>query len=370
MNVYWIIVGLVILLGMIMPQQGYRRKWYIIMMMILHSFVCGFRYMYLTGDLRKYATTYSALSGKGWFSEEVFQEGRNAGFSWIMKLISTISHDDFQILLIVLAIVGECIMAVMIYKYSPSPWLSYLVWNCMGFYVAGFSLIKQYLAMAVIMCAVMCIFQKNVKGFLVFTLLAGFIHTPALAFLPAYWLANRKLCFGSFLGYTVAAGVIFAFRTPIVNWMADLYYEEETFQLADTSLGGRFIVIVIILLCGFLLKGFREKQFEQLFNLIIIAAILQMFSGFNNVFTRLADYYLQFTVLFIPMIFYESKQSVQINHYESRPLLLFNERSIKILILCLCIILIWWYYKTCIGVTTLAAVDDYTNFRFMWDVLE
>lgn len=369
MAVYWIIVGLVIGVGMIIPQHGYYRKIYIITMAVLHAFVCGFRYMYLTGDLMKYSTDYSMVENYGWFSDEVFHEGRNAGFYWLMKLISLITHGDFQSLLLVIAVITEIIVAILIYRYSPMPWFSYLVWNCMGFYVAGFSLIKQYLAMSIIMCAMMCIFEKNFKGFLIFTLIAGFIHMPALVFLPAYFIAEKRVTVQTILGYIIFAGIVFLFRNQIVNQLSEFYYEEETFQLATTGLGGRFTVILLILLCGFCIKGFKEKPFEKLFNIIVAAAVLQMFSNFDNVFSRLADYYLQFTVLFIPMIFYTADRTVQINKNAAAPILPFNQRSMRILVLILTVVLIWWYYTTCIGVTIEYSVDDYTNFRFMWDVI-
>lgn len=366
MSIYWIIVAAVIVLGIVMPQQGYYRKFYIIAMTVLHSFVCGFRYMYLTGDLRKYAWDYNDIVNYGWFNENVFHEGRNAGFYWLMKLISTITNGNFQLFLILLAVIMEVVMAIMIYKYSPMPWVSYLVWNCMGFYVSGFSLIKQYLAMAIIMCAMICIFQNRLKAFLIFTLIAGFIHMPALIFLPAYFIVQRKINIQTILGYILFAGIVFVFRSPIVNLIAQFYYEEETFKLVTNNPGGRFAVIVLILICGYLLKGFQEKNFEQLYNIIVIAAVLQMFSSFDNVFTRLADYYLQFLVLFIPMIFYNMRGKVQINKYAEAPLLPFNKRSISLLVMLLTIILIWWYYTTCIGVAIDNPTDDYTNFRFMW----
>lgn len=370
MNVYWIIVATVIILGLTMPQQGYYRKFYIIGMAILHAFVCGFRYMYLTGDLRKYAWDYGDMGNYGWFSPEVFHEGRNAGFYWLMKLVSQVTDGDFQIFLILLAIIMEIIVAILIFRYSPMPWLSYLVWNCMGFYVSGFSLIKQALAMSFIMCAMMCVFEKKLKSFLFFTLIAGFIHMPALIFLPAYFIAQRRINAKTILAYIIFSGVIFLFRSPIVNWIAEFYYEEETFELVTTGLGGRFTVILMILICGFCLKGFREKPFEQLFHIIIVAAVLQMFSNFDNVFSRLSDYYLQFLVLFIPMIFYQAASRIQINKNASAPLLPFNQRSIRLLVILLTVALVWWYNATCVGVSISNSADDYTNFRFMWEESE
>lgn len=370
MSVYWKIIVLVIVLGITMPQDRYNRRYYVIIMAVLHSFVCGFRYMYLTGDLMKYASDYSAMRNYGWFSDEVFHGGRNTGFYWLMKLVSNISNGNFQALLLIIAIIIEVIVAILICKYSSMPWFSYLVWNCMGFYVAGFSLIKQALAMAIIMCAMMCIFKKNLKGFLIFTLIAGFIHMPALIFLPAYFVAQRKVNGRTIFGYIMFAGIIFLFRSRIVNFIAEFYYDEETFQLESAGLGGRFTVILLILLCGFLLKGFREQIFEQLFNIIMISAILQMFSNFDNVFTRLADYYLQFSVLFIPMIFYNSAEKLSINKNRISPFFEFNQRSLRLLVVVLTMILIWWYNVTCIGVTMEYSVDDYTNYRFMWEVTD
>ena len=130
------------------------------------------------------------------------------------------------------------------------------------------------------------------------------------------------------------------------------------------------IIIVLILICGFCLKGFKEKPFEQLFNIIVVAAVLQMFSNFDNVFTRLSDYYLQFLVLFIPMIFYEVTGKVQVNKNAAAPLLPFNQRSIRLLVMLLTVVLIWWYNTTCIGVNIANSTDDYTNYRFMWEESE
>ena len=375
-KIYWMIIVAVIILGLIMPQKGYYKKYYVILMAGLHTFVCGFRYMYLVGDLRKYAAGYYdyANGAASWFDQSVFNGGRNAGFEWLKKIISMVTNGDFQIFLIILAIITEVALAVLIYKYSPKPWLSYLVWNCMAFYVSyDFCAIKQGLAMAVLMFAAVCIFEKKPIGFFILTLIAGFIHMPALIFLPAYWLMGRKINWQSILSYIIVAIVIYIFRDSIVEFFQETYYmgnDEVSFTLSSDGIGGRFVVIIMIALIGLVLRGFKEKNFEGLFNIIIVAAILQMFSVYSNVFTRLADYYLQFVVLFIPMIFYESDHEVAINKDAVQPLLPFNQKSIKLIVILMTIILIWWYYRTCIGVKIDYEPDDYTNFRFMWDVIQ
>lgn len=368
MSIYWIIVAVVIGLGMVTPQEGRYRKFYIMSMAAFHAFVCGFRYMYLTGDLIKYAGEYRKMVNYGWFSEQVFHEGRNAGFYWLMKLISTLTKGNFQIFLIVLAIITQVVLAVCIYRYSPKPWLSYLVYNCMGFYVFGFSAIKQALAMAIVMWAMMEILEKRPINFLLLMAVAGLMHMPALCFLPAYFLSRRRVNGRILFGYCVAAAVVFLLRVQIVDLVAEFYYDESSFQLVDKTIGGRFLVIVLILITGLLLREFKEKNYERVFYFIVVAAMLQMFSGFDNVFTRLADYYLQFLVLFIPMMFYRFARKTEVNTKAAPAVFVFNKKSITILVLFLVFILIWWYNTTCIGVRVDYSVDDYTNFRFMWDV--
>ncbi len=136
-TIYWFIVIAVITLGLLLPQEQEKRKRYIGIIAFLHFFVCGFRYMYLTGDLRKYASGYY-MYGKtksGWFNQDFFCNGRNAGFQWLSKFISIVTNGDFQIFLIIIAIITQVSVAIIIYYYSPKPWLSFLIFNCMSFYV-------------------------------------------------------------------------------------------------------------------------------------------------------------------------------------------------------------------------------------------
>lgn len=370
-EIYWFITAAIIVLGQILPQQGRDKKYYIVIMMIIHTFVCGFRYQYLTGDLQAYHNMYVTMPQYGWLSDEVLQDGRNAGFYIFMKLIAMLTGSNYQAFLFIIAIIIEFSVALLIYKYSPRPWLSYLIWNCVGFYIFGFSAIKQALSMAFVVLAMIYVLESKRIYFVLSVLVAGFIHAPAFAFLPAYWLVKRRINRSMIAIYVIAAGLIFVFRDQVVVFVSEYYYEESTMeilQFGTEGFGGRFFLILLILCCGILLKGFREKEFESLFHVIVVSAIFQMFSVYNNVFTRFADYYFQFSILFIPMIFYPSIHQNRINKSFMGAKLEFNDRSISFLIIMLTVVLLWYYQYTCLGTTIANPVDDYLNFRFMWDV--
>lgn len=370
-KIYYYIVFAVLVFGMIMPQQGRHKKAYIVLMAILHAFVCGFRYMYLTGDLKKYAATYRYTANQDWFSEEVLQGGRNAGFGLLNKLFSTMTHGDFQIFLVFIAVVIEIAVAMLVFRYSPKPWISYFVWNCLSFYIFGFSSIKQALAMAILMWAVTGIFEGRPKKFLLFTILAGLMHMPALVFLPAYWIARRRVT-GDMIWFTaITAVVIYFLRGRIIAIVSPLYYENETFVLNEAGLGMRFFFMIGLLAVGMIVKGFEDRDFTVVFHLMVISAILQMFSGFDNVFTRMADYYFQFSVLYIPMMLYDMEDTRRLSkreNYGGAALSRMKPGTRKIAVVVTVALLMLYYYKTQLSVTISVEVDNYLNFRFMWDV--
>lgn len=372
-RIYYYMVLAVLVFGALMPQKGRQRKYYIALMAILHSFVCGFRYKYLTGDLIKYAAGYYNMEDLPWMSEGVLQGGRNLGFSLMNKLFSTITHGDFQILLIVIAVITEIAVAILVFKYSPRPWLSYFVWNCLSFYVFGFSALKQALAMGILMWAATGIFEKRFKRFLILTIIAGLIHMPALVFLPAYWIARRKVTVDALFIAVFAAVIIFFLRKQIVDLVSPLYYEDETFVLGESGLGMRFFFMVGLLAVGIIIKGFEERSFNYVFHLIAIATILQMFSGFDNIFTRMSDYYFQFSVLYIPMLLFQEKkesQEYEIEPYGGAALLRMNSKARTIAVVIAVALLMLYYYKTQLSATITYEVDNYLNFRFMWDVVQ
>lgn len=361
---YYLLLAAIVVFGILMPQSTKDRKQYITVMAVLHSLLSGLRHPYLTGDMQTYCYKYWRTVNEGWFSDELFQGGRNFGFNWLLKFFSILSGEEFQVFLIVSAIFIEAAVAYLIYKYSPLPWLSFLVWNCMGFYVSGFNIVKQSIAMGFIMIAFVGIMEEKPKQFTLFTILAGFVHTPALIFLPAYILSRLKFTLQTLIIYTCAAAVIFINRESVVELMQEFYYEEGIIG-NDTGLGARFFLIVLFIIAGFAMKGFNNKYFSKVANLMVVAAILQMFSGFDNVFTRLTDYYLQFLIIFVPLSFGDYKDEKLIGVSEGIRLDVPPKLRLVIIIF-LSVFLIWFYNKCCIDVEIIP-VDDYTNYRFFWE---
>lgn len=365
-NIYLYIVAVTLVLGLLMPQKGEKRKYYIIILTLIHIFVSGFRYQFLTGDLMKYHTSFTTVAQFGWFSDEVLQNGRNFGFFMFMKLIYALTGGNYQAVLFTVAVIIHLVLAYVVYRYSPAPWMSYLIWNCLAFYIFGFSAMKQSLAMAFVMLSFVGIAEEKPKYFLISMAIAGAIHMPALVFLPAYWFCRPKVRLGTIIFYLLFGIALFVFKDQFVEFIRSFYYEDDEVFVYSGELGNRFIMILGFTLFSILLSGFENPYVEKLFHILAISTMLQMFASYDHIFTRMTDYYFQLSVLYLPMLFYSENQPVQ--RHALQPVVRFNARSKKLLAAFLCLFIIWFYYTYNINITISYSVDDYLNYRFMWDV--
>lgn len=366
MSIYLVIVAATLILGTVMPQRGKKRIYYIVLMTAVHAFVCAFRYQHLTGDLMKYHHEFNTVVNYGWFSAKVLNEGRNTGFMMLLKLIHHLTDGDFQMVLVVIAVITHVILGYMVWRYSPAPWLSFAVWNCMALYIFGFSAIKQALAMSLVMLSFVAISRKNQILYIVIMALAWFVHVPSLIFLPAYWLAQMRVKWSTVLFYVLLGVLLYVFKDQFVAFISSFYYEEDEVFVFSGEIGSRFIMLLGFALFGILFRGFSDPDYEKLFHIMVIAALLQMLAGFDNIFTRMADYYFQFSVLYIPMTFVAGKNAIQRSGIKA--IFPFNKRSMKVITAVIVVFMIWFYYTYNINIEIANATDDYLNFRFMWDV--
>lgn len=367
MSIYLLITLTVLCFAILLPETPSNRKSYIILMAVIHTFFCGFKYKYLSGDLLSYGYSYYLLGKQSWL-QFLSHNGRNFLWAGLLRICSRLTGGNFQIFLVLQACLTELILAILVYRYSHCPWLSYLVWNCMSLYIYGFSAIKQSTAMAVIMVAMIAVLENKPALFYGSVMIAGFIHFPAFCFLPVYIIRNLRINEKSILIYLVLLGSVYAFRLRIAGLMSLTYYADIRDYHGNSGVGLRFLFILLIMLAGLLLRGTRDRQSQKLLHIMALAALFQLFSGFGHIFSRLADYCFQFSVLYIPLFF--AKEPIRTEDLDPDgidPFFAFSERSRSITILIMVLLLIGFYYYTGFGHAGKGfAVDDYWTYRSMW----
>ncbi|MDO4491761.1 MAG: EpsG family protein [Lachnospiraceae bacterium] len=360
MNIYIKVIAITAVLAVIFRNN---KKMFVISASLVHLFVSGFRYKYMHGDLQKYAFEFGNISGYDWNSDELLKGGRNSLFYLLNKAVAILFNGEFQALLFLVALISTVSIAVLVYKYSTKPFISFLMWNCFGFYIFSFYSIKQTLAMAFIMFAGIAILENKMWRFLVLVIIAGFIHLPAFVFLPAYIICGLRKTENIITIYIILFLSIFLARNKIVGILVDLYYESEKYTSVNMGgLGGKCLLMISLLVVGFLFCGLSDEKFRKIFILLTLASLLQIFSMYDNVFTRLADYYFQFIILFAPLML------SQVHKKNQYPALYFDVPSQKIIVLLFVMMALLFYQKT--NLTERVGIsdnDNLLNYHFMWD---
>ncbi len=219
--------------------------------------------------------------------------------------------------------------------------------------------------MAFIMISAVAIYEKKRIPFYLCVLIAGFIHLPAFVFLPAYEVCNLKNTRYLLGIYAIAFAYIFVRKNEIVKMMSDLYYETDKYDdVALVSIGGKTIMMVAILIVGYELCGMSAEITRKTFILMAAATMLQIFSVYDNVFTRLADYYFQFVILYAPLMF------KQVHKKPNYPKFYFDEKSQRILAIVFCALALVFYYRVNLahGGGPESPDNLVQNFAFFWQV--
>ena len=134
-----------------------------------------------------------------------------------------------------------------------------------------------------------------------------------------YWIAKLQIN-RSFpiLMFSVLV-IVYIFRSQIVSLMTSAYSKGNLeYSSTVAFLGTKFVLMVLILLYALYLYYTAEAKNRVLGALIYfmgLAAVIQTFCFYSNTFERLADFYYQFSILFMPLVVkgntYDSKETVQ-----------------------------------------------------------
>lgn len=326
-------------------QMGKRRC--VILATLLLALFSGLRSWWM-GDLIKYYTLYMRCAGPEW-KTALFEEGGNLGIRWFFHYSNAIGISYDNCILIVAVFVAVA-LGILVYRYSPSPYWSYFIYIAMGFYLFTYSGLKQTIAMAFLVFAVIGMLEGKFWRFLFWVLLATWFHAPALIFLVAYPFCRQRLTSRYFLVLAALFAAMFLFRNQIVRFLSEAYYEDQDkYSMVDpTEIGGRFMMMVFILVVGLTVRPLHrwDKQYIQIFNLMVLAAALQTMSVFNNNFTRLADYYYQFVALYIPMMMEPGhSQARKLPNYRQE-IRYWSSNTYVYLGLGITLFGLWFYYNT------------------------
>lgn len=188
---------------------------------------------------------------------------------------------------------------------SSDKWLSTLIFVCFPlFFFMSLSIVRQYLAVAIIFYAFKYIKQKKLWSYLVIIILCTFIHESAILALPIYFL------YGNFVNKKVIVllYILGFFSSEILSFFIKLTSERYSIYLGRISGEGGNLILIFFQIIGLLLLplvyNFRDKEDKE-FNFYLLSYYVGLFiwaslSKFGHAGIRGGLYYITFTILLIP----------------------------------------------------------------------
>lgn len=307
MTVYTWLVVLLLLAALLMQGNVKGNKKFIIVAFVLLFCVMGLRDVYTIGNdsSSSYLHHFQGMENAAW--DELGGKGEenyNMGFSYLMKVGYELTDGDYQLFIALLTVFVLFSYVRFIKKYSSSPIQSVLYFLGLMFYTFLFDALKQSIAMAILLFAFDAIIDRRIGKFIILVLLAAWFHFPALIFLPAYWIGNMKLGRGYLFLLAAMLVVTYFFRDQMIDMMTDAY-STELYDNGLRFLANKVVVMLIIVVAALVLRPptQNDRVYCTLLQLIGVAVVLQTFASYNNTFTRLADYYFQVSIVFLPLVF-------------------------------------------------------------------
>ena len=267
-------------------------------------FLSALRQMDLGIDMVAYSIHFDNISSASWI--DIFEVSRfEKGFVIFNKLISSFIYRDFRALVILSSFITIASFTFFLYKNSPYFGLSILLFFCLGFYTDSFNLIRQYLAISIVLIGLNSFLNKgNNLLFISFILLASTFHTTSLVFLIIVFLKKQALDLKYLLFILCIITIIILFSDIIILNLINTFYSSYTDKIITQKGFSLLVLQLLILIISFVLIGFHKiNQNEKrrlIVHIYILACVLQICSLKFSLFSRVMLYFYILILILIP----------------------------------------------------------------------
>lgn len=301
LNIALIVLGAIFFLDMFRDTKA--KKIYFILVTIQLALVVGLRANIIGIDTINYGWIFkqaSLMNLKDILYKPTEIEKGYMIFQYIVSRFST----DFNVFLTIVSFIFMSSIGFIIYKNSPEPCLSFIFFIGLGFYTFSMTGVRQTLALAIVLFSFEFIKKRKIIPFILIVLLASSIHFSAIVFLPAYFIAYKKITKLYVVMASVTIPASFLFKESIFSFLSKVsgygyeYFENE----------GPYVLIILMItvfIAGFIQ---RESVLERdpdniiFYNMSLVSIILGMLTFVNPSALRAAYYYHMYLILFIPEI--------------------------------------------------------------------
>lgn len=272
-----------------------------------------------------------------------------SGYVLLNKLVSMFGG-NFRVFMILHAAFCVGSFGYFIYKHSSNPHLSFAMLAALGFYEYAFGILRQTLAVCILLWAVPFIWKKNPISYYLIVFVAFTIHRASAIFVLLYPISQMKITEKTFSLSFVFWLVLLILVKPIFNYiLVPVLRLIGKGSHANGSMTFNFQIIIMILWAVLValfadLKTLNGSEFKVNAKLngeiavkravcmgFLLAVPVQILGLMNDVVARMVEFYFIFSIILIPNVLME---------YKNKKLVLVGEIVLYVLLFaCLIIVL-------------------------------
>ncbi|MBQ8880919.1 MAG: EpsG family protein [Oscillospiraceae bacterium] len=272
--------------------------------------VAALRGITVGADTRRYLEAlehYSKLPKKEvLFAKLVWPFDFEQGYFLLLKLCALINMPQ-PVFLLLVALVIYIPTFYTLYRYSKIPYISILAYVALGFLAYSLDIVRQMMALSIVLCGLRFIERKQLGWYLLLVALAATFHTTALIAVLLYFPANFSV--KKYAKWIIPLELVCLFAgRPIVSLAAKLlpqyaHYFGGRFDVQ----GGTYLMIILLNVLLFAMLYLNHKGFTH--NRVVIAAlalavVVQAVGYSMALFGRVVTYFSFFAIFAFSEIAY------------------------------------------------------------------
>ena len=231
------------------------------------------------------------------------------GWLLLTKALSLLFSTPQALMIVESTVIIGC-YAYFIKKYSPSPWLSVLIFLC-TLYPQSLFVLRQHMALALCLLSVQFIIERRIKPFSAIVLLAFTIHASAIIFFLFYFLYKVKINVRFYRSLVLITIVLYCAGLFLLQYLIGIGLIDNYYSSYFDAISNYTSLIICLLEFLFIryfyglgsdIVGIEKFLYMQML-LCLSLSIVALTTPFGG---RLSTYFSFFEILVFPLCAYKS----------------------------------------------------------------
>jgi len=301
MTIYILNLILIIIYDKIFKKLKKGKSIYIIVVSIQLFFILALRGFTVGDDLDSYIAYYKII---GQMSLTVNFMELEKGYVLYNSILGHLSPDPrfFFIVTSAILVVG---ISKFIHDYSKTPWLSYFLFITLGFYAIDFGLLRQALAIIIVINGFKYVENRKFWKFGMSIVLATLFHTTAIFGILIYFLRYFKFTIPNILAVLSCSGFIYILRRQIIAFFLPFASNDYSQLLVSGEGYGMLLTLSMITIFSIFFGKkmiVKEEYITFQFYVLLTSIVLQLLATGFSLFSRIVYYFSIIIIIFIPEI--------------------------------------------------------------------